>query len=124
MEEIIIDGVNVAGCEFLRKCVIPDNEGCKIDDSLCCDVGNCYYKQLQKEKQKNEKLQKQYNCYACGCCNGKEDYINLEKHHLGLRKQFDKYYQAIQKIKKLSTVNVSIENFVKIQKVILEAENE
>lgn len=56
MEEIIIDGVNVAGCEFLRHCVIPDNEGCKIDDSLCCDVGNCYYKQLKRLEQKNAEL--------------------------------------------------------------------
>lgn len=55
-EEITIDGVNVAGCEFLRNFIIPDNYGCKIDDSLCCDVGNCYYKQLQRLKQENEKL--------------------------------------------------------------------
>lgn len=55
-EEIIINDVNVAECEFLRHCVIPDNEGCKIDDSLCCDVGNCYYKQLQKLKEENQKL--------------------------------------------------------------------
>ena len=57
-KEIIIDGVNVAECEFLRKCVIPDNEGCAIDDSLCCDVGNCYFKQLQRLKQENEELKK------------------------------------------------------------------
>ena len=56
-EEIIIDGVNVAGCEFLRNCIIPDNYGCKIDDSLCCDVGNCYYKQLQRLKQENNSLE-------------------------------------------------------------------
>lgn len=40
-------------------------------------------------QQENEKIKKQYNCYACGNCGGKEDYINLEKHHKGLRKQFD-----------------------------------
>ena len=85
-------------------------------------IGGC--SELRRLKQENETIKKQYNCYACGGCNGKEDYINLEKHHLGLRKQFDRYYQAIQKIKKLSTVNVSIENFVKIQKVILEAEKQ
>lgn len=45
--------------------------------------------ELQQENEKNKKTKKQYNCYACGNCNGKEDYINLEKHHKGLRKQFD-----------------------------------
>ena len=28
-----------------------------------------------------------------------EDYINLEKHHKGLRKQFDKYHKALEEIK-------------------------
>ena len=57
-EEIIINDVNVAECEFLRHCVIPDNEGCKIDDSLCCDVGNCYYKQIKRLQEENEELKK------------------------------------------------------------------
>lgn len=56
-KEIIINNVNVAECEFLRKCVIPDNEGCAVDDSLCCDVGNCYYKQLQLANQKIDRLE-------------------------------------------------------------------
>lgn len=50
-------------------------------------------------QQENEKLKKQYNCYACGNCNGKEDYINLEKHHKGLRKQFDELVKRIEKLK-------------------------
>ena len=52
-EEIIIDGVNVAECEFYELC------GC-IDDNhelnQCKDNPNCYYKQLQRLKQENEKL--------------------------------------------------------------------
>lgn len=55
-------------------------------------------KQLQQLKVDNEKLKKQYNCYACGNCNGKEDYINLEKHHNGLRKQYDKYSHCLDEI--------------------------
>lgn len=54
-----INGIDVSECEFLRKCVIPDNEGCKIDDSLCCEVGNCYFKQLQRLKQENKELKKE-----------------------------------------------------------------
>jgi len=55
-KEIIIDGCDVSGCEFLRNCIIPDNYGCKIDDSLCCDVGDCYYKQLKRKEQECERL--------------------------------------------------------------------
>jgi len=58
-KEIIIDGCDVSGCEFLRNCIIPDNYGCKIDDSLCCDVGNCYYKQLKRKEQECEELKEQ-----------------------------------------------------------------
>ena len=36
--------------------------------------------QLDQLKAKNEGLKKQYNCYACDTCNGKEDYINLKRH--------------------------------------------
>ena len=50
----------------------------------------------------NERLKTQYNCYACGNCKGKEDYINLEKHHIGLRKQFDKKVQTLQEIKAIA----------------------
>ena len=62
-EPIIIDGVNVAECEFLRKCVIPDNEGCSVDDSLCCDVGNCYFKKLKRLEKENEELKEKVNNY-------------------------------------------------------------
>ncbi|MBQ3943261.1 MAG: hypothetical protein II669_02990 [Elusimicrobia bacterium] len=56
--------------------------------------------ELQKE---NEKIKKQYNCYACGNCNETEDYINLEKHHKGLRKQFDEL------VKRNNTLSLRIE---------------
>ena len=63
-------------------------------------------KQLETEnaelKAENERLKTQYNCYACGNCKGKEDYINLEKHHIGLRKQFDKKVRTLQEIKAIA----------------------
>lgn len=63
-------------------------------------------KELQEEniklKAENDRLKTQYNCYACGNCKGKEDYINLEKHHIGLRKQFDKKVQTLQEIKEIA----------------------
>lgn len=58
---------------------------------------------IDRLKQENKKIKKQYNCYACGNCNGKEDYINLEKHHKGLRKQFDEL------VKRNNTLSLRIE---------------
>ena len=59
-KQIIIDSVDVSGCEFLRNCIIPDNYGCKIDDSLCCDVGNCYYKQFKRKEQECQQIMDNY----------------------------------------------------------------
>ena len=50
-EPIIIDGVDVSRCKHHRKCILPDNIGCKIDDFLCCDKPNCNYKQLVRKTQ-------------------------------------------------------------------------
>jgi predicted RNase H-like nuclease (RuvC/YqgF family) len=59
MKEIIIDGVNVAGCEFYepKAQVMTCHE-----ESITkrCDKTNCYYKQLQRLKQENAEL-KAYN---------------------------------------------------------------
>ena len=38
------------------------------------------YLQLKRKEQECEELKKQYNCYACDTCKGKEDYINLKRH--------------------------------------------
>ena len=52
--EIYIDGVNVAGCVQLQKeLTYPCGLG-----GTCEGWDNCYYKQLQRLKQKNEKLKK------------------------------------------------------------------
>ena len=53
-KQIIIDGVDVAGCVRLQ------------DDELSCDLGgeckgweNCYYKQLKRKEQECEELKKE-----------------------------------------------------------------
>lgn len=53
-KEIIVDGVNVAGCVRLQ------------DDEISCDLGgecegweNCYYKQLKRKEQECEELKEQ-----------------------------------------------------------------
>lgn len=85
-----INGIDESECPLFDK-----KTGCyhTFDGECVKDSCNVYkllleYKRLQEE---NEKIKKQYNCYACGNCGGKEDYINLEKHHKGLRKQFDEF---------------------------------
>ena len=63
-EEIIIDGVNVAGCEFYLQdekyscdlSFINKEELCKCDD-----VQDCYYKQFKRLEQENKEEKKAYN---------------------------------------------------------------
>lgn len=65
MEEIIIDGVDVAGCEFYsdydKTCREANG---KFDTDLCdfdkCEyITNCYYKQLKRLEQENAKLKEE-----------------------------------------------------------------
>lgn len=62
-EKIIIDGVNVAGCQHLKECKDRKNPRCLLFDEKCHRIGFddsyediCYYKQLQRLKQENEEL--------------------------------------------------------------------
>ena len=100
-----INGIDVSECCFYNngKCDNPNGMACK-----CINNAVCYFKQLKLLEQENErlkeengKLKTQYNCYACGNCKGKEDYINLEKHHKGLRKQFDKQNKKLRDIQEI-----------------------
>lgn len=60
-EEIIIDGVNVAGCEYFQRedgeytCGAEECNGAVVGCRAC---DNCYYKQLQRLKQENAELKK------------------------------------------------------------------
>ena len=57
-KQVIIDGVNVAGCEdygYRGKA----GYWCHNYDEPCTDYPNCYYKQLAREKQECEELKKE-----------------------------------------------------------------
>lgn len=54
---------------------------------------------LNKARAENERLKKQYNCYACDSCGGKEDYINMKRHTENAIKTVHKYRQALQEIR-------------------------
>jgi predicted RNase H-like nuclease (RuvC/YqgF family) len=64
-EEIIVDGVNVAGCKFLEEAVRYNNNAvCSCTDvrdcegdlfiECCGEKPNCYYKQLKRLEQENK----------------------------------------------------------------------
>ena len=59
-KEIIIDGVDVSGCEDfgLRLSNKKVLEWCHNYDDHCKDYPNCYYKQLQRKEQECETQQK------------------------------------------------------------------
>lgn len=68
-KEIIIDGVNVAGCGYFceidKECSIC-GMGTDGEDTFCryCkDNSNCYYKQLQQLKAENERLKEEIKKY-------------------------------------------------------------
>ena len=62
MKSIIIDGCNVAECMYTNG-LYNGVYGC-INLNLnpaCCKNPNCYFKQLQRVKQENEKLKRLIN---------------------------------------------------------------
>ncbi len=102
--------VNKYDIEYENKGKQTMSEEILINGKKITELSDMFFEycELKKEterlQEENEKIKKQYNCYACGNYNGKEDYINLEKHHKGLRKQFDelqKYKNLFYKAKEL-----------------------
>ena len=61
-KQIIIDGVDVSGCEFYNN-VIGEDAYCNIDEEhlcTCISYDNCYYKQLQAKEQECKKLKEYF----------------------------------------------------------------
>lgn len=128
-EEIIIDGVNVAGCEYISdidcSCIFVKNYYGTTTKPRCSQVKNCHYKQLKRAEIEIEKLKS-----VDGSVHPDSAYykiIRLEQENkelLEARNHFMainlKYYNALEEIRILATKNVSIENFVKIQNRINE----
>lgn len=60
-EKIIIDAVDVSECEYVCNTAFG-NIGCKLpfsEEIHCCNIPNCYYKQLQRKDQECEELKKE-----------------------------------------------------------------
>ena len=59
-KQIIIDGCDVAGCEYLglyKECKLKCGSCCPID---CSDNPNCYYKQLKRKEQECQQAMDNY----------------------------------------------------------------
>ena len=57
MKEIIIDGVNVAGCNSYKEGHCLDKTAILLcDTNKCSNYKDCYYKQLKRLEQENEEL--------------------------------------------------------------------
>ena len=102
--EVIIDGVNVAECEFYTKGI---SAFCTGEDWFCADIKDCDFKQLQRLKKENEKLKdKAYKdadmIYQLTEENREYDIdLSIEKEaHKSTIEQLDKYHQALEEIKK------------------------
>lgn len=68
-----------------------------------CKTANTGLQELNEKLQaENEQLKKQYNCYACDSCGGKEDYINMKRHTENAIKTVHKYRQALQEIREIA----------------------
>ena len=107
-KEIIIDGVDVSGCEHLYReidCLAH------IDFSECCEGYNhsygycpnidCYYKQLKRKEQEceelKEKLEAVYDdCKGCSTCNEALYNANL------YAKEYRKLKQTLTEIKEIA----------------------
>ena len=65
------DYCNTEHCNLLK---VKEQECKQLKGKLIVTLGKEGLRQSEKE------LKKQYNCYACDTCKGKEDYINLKRH--------------------------------------------
>lgn len=93
-EEIIINGINVAGCEFYFK---DEKHSCNLSfinqEELCnCDnINDCYYKQLKRLEQENFALTQESQQKSQTICELKQAYERLEHNHNFTVKDYNKY---------------------------------
>ena len=124
MNEVYIDGCNVAECEHLlsdgkRKPICKSGGSCRVYKScLCVDNSDCHFKQLQRAKAENEKL-KIRNIELEAYFKVNEDFQKawqeLNSMHNNLQQVYQdehcdnlKYKQALEEVKKLAELEVII----------------
>ena len=123
-EQIIIDGINVSGCEFYDKdkkycltlkmypngfsnpsCFSGDFQECIQDCktcpyTFCHSNSNCYFKQLARKTQECEELKSQvdedYNYYTTELKTLRDIISNKEKRNAALSLTSDHYRKALE----------------------------
>ena len=107
-EEIIIDGVDVTGCEYLctnqmgNNC-LNHNRGFSMN---CKNTSDCYYKQLKRLEQENKRLNKRLYCYAYE----KDCHLQCKQKDCAI-KNYYKYKSALEEIReKIKSLNKDICN--------------
>lgn len=94
-KQIIIDGVDVSGCENYGETMAKTHNCTLYDEYLRpCKGADCYYKQLKAKEQECEELKKKCNIYTCGICGNKED--------------CNKLYKTLAEIKEIAEVLITI----------------
>ncbi len=88
MDKVIIDGVDVSGCVRLAI----DNISCDLGGE-CKGWGNCYYKQLKRLEQENERLKDELRVAQMNRM------TMFEK--LDIVNEKDTYKQALQEIREI-----------------------
>lgn len=87
-EQIIIDGVDVSGCEYLEcgMCNAErDNDGYTDCECYSSECSNCYFKQLARKTQECEEL--------------KRDYQELEQRHNEVFQEFERLKIECEELK-------------------------
>lgn len=115
-KEIIIDGVNVAECEYFGATMDKSHNCSKMgDEYLCsCEGGTkCYYKQLKRKEEECEKLKKEILHQAdeilmLSCDNEQLDQLKAENEHLRVdatrvKMKAKKFLGVLQEIKEIVT---------------------
>lgn len=105
-KEIIIDGVNVAGCYFCKNSFeLTDFKGIQ----KCSDIRDCFYKQLQRKTQECEELKEELSTYK-KMLDNPEVRIALTDIRTGERdiwrklgNKANRYKQALEKIDNIVT---------------------
>ena len=93
-EEIIIDGVNVAECEYLNTTNMFKTCICSKGEIKKCQGVNCKYKELQRLKQENEELKYEND-------RQKDTIIYLNNYDM-CHKTLIQYKQALEEINKIA----------------------
>ena len=92
-EQIIIDGIDISECEYICNTAFG-NIGCKLpfnEEIYCCNISNCYYKQLARKTQECEQIKEKYEALKLENQEGYEIVDELKQECEELKKELNLY---------------------------------